>query len=83
MKPENVNDARSFSGSDERNSGSRCPPRRAFAFNQAQLVRPGLTQPEKEAFIASCIADNTPTPADRGSRDTENKKSRYGGLSSR
>ena len=32
-----------------------------YCFVQSELVRPALTQPEKEAFIASCIADNTPT----------------------
>jgi hypothetical protein len=30
-------------------------------FWQAELVRPALTQPEKEAFIANCKADLTAT----------------------
>jgi len=34
----------------------------ASCFAQAEQVRPALTQPEKEAFIASCIADATATP---------------------
>ena len=44
------------------------PQLEGFCFNQAELVRPRLTQPEKEAFIASCIADNTPTPPARKPR---------------
>ena len=32
----------------------------ANCFVQSELVRPALAQPEKEAFIASCIADATP-----------------------
>jgi hypothetical protein len=31
-------------------------------FWQAELVRPALTQPEKEAFIANCKADLTASP---------------------
>ena len=34
------NDARSFSGSDERDSGFRCPPVETYCFIQAELVRP-------------------------------------------
>ncbi len=34
----------------------------AACFAQAEQVRPVLTQPEKEAFIAGCIADATPGP---------------------
>ena len=34
----------------------------ASCFAQAEQVRPALTQPEKEAFIASCIADATAAP---------------------
>jgi hypothetical protein len=37
----------------------------AYCFAQAEQVRPALKQPEKEAFIASCIADHTPTPPAR------------------
>ena len=33
-----------------------------YCFAQAEQVRPALTQPEKEAFIANCIADATATP---------------------
>lgn len=36
--------------------------RRQSCFWQAELVRPALTQPEKEAFIASCKADKTAYP---------------------
>ena len=38
------------------------PEVEASCFAQAEAVRPVLTQPEKEAYIASCIADATPTP---------------------
>jgi hypothetical protein len=38
------------------------PEVEAYCFAQAEQVRPVLTQPEKEAYIASCIADATPTP---------------------
>ncbi len=31
-------------------------------FWQAELVRPALTQPEKEAIIANCKADKTASP---------------------
>lgn len=41
-------------------------------FLQAEQTRPALTQPEKEAYIASCIADATPTPPIKN----ENKKPR-------
>jgi hypothetical protein len=34
-------------------------------FWQAELVRPALTQPEKEAFIASCKADLAASPRGR------------------
>ena len=39
----------------------------ASCFAQAEQVRPALTQPEKEAFIASCIADATP-PVKQGGK---------------
>ena len=38
------------------------PQVEASCFAQAEQVRPALTQPEKEAFIAGCIADATPGP---------------------
>lgn len=38
------------------------PDVETYCFVEAEQVRPALTQPEKEAFIASCIADATPTP---------------------
>jgi hypothetical protein len=38
------------------------PEVEAYCFDQAEQVRPALTQPEKEAYIAGCIADATPTP---------------------
>jgi hypothetical protein len=41
------------------------PDVEAYCFAQAEAVRPALTQPEKEAYIASCIADATAT---RGSK---------------
>jgi hypothetical protein len=44
------------------------PPQvEAYCFAQAEQVRPILTQPEKEAFIANCIADSTwmPPPTQR------------------
>jgi hypothetical protein len=34
-------------------------------FWQAELVRPALTQPEKEAYIANCKADLTAHPRRR------------------
>jgi hypothetical protein len=37
------------------------PEVEAYCFDQAEQVRPVLTQPEKEAYIASCIADATAT----------------------
>jgi hypothetical protein len=37
------------------------PEVEAYCFAQAEQVRPVLTQPEKEAYIASCIADATAT----------------------
>lgn len=41
------------------------PEVEAACFAQAEAVRPALTQPEKEAYIASCIADATPTPGSK------------------
>jgi hypothetical protein len=41
------------------------PEVEAYCFAQAEAVRPVLTQPEKEAYIASCIADATPTPGSK------------------
>jgi hypothetical protein len=38
-------------------------------FWQAELVRPALRQPEKEAFIANCKANLTATPRKRRSYD--------------
>ena len=38
-------------------------------FWQAELVRPALTQPEKEAYIANCKADLTATPRKKRSGD--------------
>jgi hypothetical protein len=38
------------------------PEVEAYCFAQAEQVRPVLTQPEKEAYIAGCIADATATP---------------------
>jgi hypothetical protein len=38
------------------------PEVEAYCFAQAEQVRPALTQPEKEAYIAGCIADATATP---------------------
>jgi hypothetical protein len=35
------------------------PEVEAYCFAQAEQVRPALTQPEKEAYIAGCIADAT------------------------
>jgi hypothetical protein len=35
------------------------PEVEAYCFAQSEAVRPALTQPEKEAYIASCIADAT------------------------
>jgi hypothetical protein len=37
------------------------PEVEAYCFAQAEQVRPALTQPEKEAYMASCIADATAT----------------------
>jgi len=37
------------------------PEVEAYCFAQAEQVRPALTQPEKEAYITSCIADATAT----------------------
>ena len=38
------------------------PELESYCFAQAEQVRPALRQPEKEAFIAGCIADHTPGP---------------------
>jgi hypothetical protein len=38
------------------------PQLETYCFRQAEQVRPVLTEPEKEAYIANCIANNTPTP---------------------
>lgn len=37
------------------------PQVEAYCFAQAEQVRPALTQPQKEAYIADCIADATAT----------------------
>ncbi|HXG78671.1 MAG TPA: hypothetical protein VNJ31_04955 [Methyloceanibacter sp.] len=36
-----------------------------YCFNKAERVRPALRQDEKEAYIANCIADHTPTPGSK------------------
>jgi len=41
-----------------------------YCFNKAEQVRPALRQDEKEAFIASCIADHTPTPGAKRRKQT-------------
>ena len=38
-------------------------------FWQAELVRPALRQPEKEAFIANCKADLTASPRKKRRHD--------------
>jgi hypothetical protein len=38
------------------------PQVRKACEKQADLVRPALRADEREAFIANCLANNTPTP---------------------
>ena len=37
----------------------------AYCWAQAERVRPMLTAAEKEAYVANCKANNTPTPGDQ------------------
>jgi hypothetical protein len=43
--------------------------KRKSCFWQAELVRPALTQPEKEAYIANCKANLTAYPRHRRHHD--------------